>query len=250
MIIEMATGQPPWQAMFSEVTAAMFHIASTESPPDFPPNLSPEAHDFLSLCFQRYVDWCTALSHIWLSFLRNPKERPHAKTLMKHAFLQYVSMLLCLFLLANNSSSRDVTKDALVRRNSFHGPAVPPAPSTPTLVSPITPVTPISPVSPLIIINRRDKQHFNRAPSTSSPPLPISPFTLTNSPTKYKLELLPNRLLLVIFRLLPLHMQAQMRYVCKYACSSSLCLPLLTYVQTFRHSSQGRTMEIVLETFS
>lgn len=72
VIIEMATGQPPWQAQFNEVTAAMFHIASTESPPDFPPNLSPEAHDFLSLCFRR-----------------NPKERPHAKTLMKHAFLQY-----------------------------------------------------------------------------------------------------------------------------------------------------------------
>lgn len=54
VIIEMATGQPPWQDKFSEPTAAMFHIASTDQSPDFPPNLSAEAHNFLSLCFKRY----------------------------------------------------------------------------------------------------------------------------------------------------------------------------------------------------
>ena len=32
----------------------MYHIASTQQPPDMPENVSSEALSFLALCFQRY----------------------------------------------------------------------------------------------------------------------------------------------------------------------------------------------------
>lgn len=38
-VIEMATGKPPWP-QFSNPVTAMYHIAMTDSPPDFPDHLS------------------------------------------------------------------------------------------------------------------------------------------------------------------------------------------------------------------
>lgn len=54
-VIEMATGKPPWSNLYSQPVSAMFHIASSKDPPKLPDNLSPEAKDFLMLCFNRCV---------------------------------------------------------------------------------------------------------------------------------------------------------------------------------------------------
>lgn len=67
-VIEMATGKPPW-SNYAPV-AAMFQIASSKSPPPIPDSLSPEAKDFLALCFNRV-----------------PKERANATRLLKHPFV-------------------------------------------------------------------------------------------------------------------------------------------------------------------
>uniref|UniRef100_A0A7S1X2H0 Protein kinase domain-containing protein n=1 Tax=Tetraselmis chuii TaxID=63592 RepID=A0A7S1X2H0_9CHLO len=69
-VIEMATGKPPWSQHFPVPMSAMFHIASSKHPPPLPERLSPEARDFLMLCFNRV-----------------PKERPNATRLLQHPFL-------------------------------------------------------------------------------------------------------------------------------------------------------------------
>jgi len=68
-VIEMATGKPPWHE-FSSSISALFHIASSTGTPPIPSLLSDDAHDFLKL-----------------AFIRNPKERPSAATLLQHAFI-------------------------------------------------------------------------------------------------------------------------------------------------------------------
>jgi serine/threonine protein kinase len=68
-VIEMATGKPPWSNYAAPVTA-MFQIASTKEPPHFPAVLSKDAHDFLTLCFNRV-----------------PNQRPNATTLLQHPFI-------------------------------------------------------------------------------------------------------------------------------------------------------------------
>ena len=57
-VLEMATARPPWSGAgpgFGSPVAAMFHIASSRAPPPLPADLvlSPDARDFLSLCFRR-----------------------------------------------------------------------------------------------------------------------------------------------------------------------------------------------------
>jgi len=52
VLIEMATGNPPWNQFSQEVTA-MFHIAMTNDPPAVPAWLSQDAHNFLAACFNR-----------------------------------------------------------------------------------------------------------------------------------------------------------------------------------------------------
>jgi len=69
VMIEMATGKPPWN-QFSQEIAAMFHIASTTEPPVAPAWLSPEAHEFLTLCFNR-----------------DAVQRPSVEELLQHAFI-------------------------------------------------------------------------------------------------------------------------------------------------------------------
>jgi len=51
VIIEMATGLPPWGDL--PVITALFRIGSTPNIPTFPTSLSNDGHQFLSLCFQR-----------------------------------------------------------------------------------------------------------------------------------------------------------------------------------------------------
>jgi len=69
VMVEMATGKPPWN-QFSQEVAAMFHIASTTEPPVAPAWLSPEAHEFLTLCFNR-----------------DAAQRPSVEDLLQHAFI-------------------------------------------------------------------------------------------------------------------------------------------------------------------
>jgi serine/threonine protein kinase len=71
-LIEMASGRPPWAQDFTEIAAAMFHIASTAESPQLPKALSQEAHDFLSRCVKR-----------------DPKERADAATLLTHPFIRH-----------------------------------------------------------------------------------------------------------------------------------------------------------------
>lgn len=51
-VIEMATGKPPW-SNYAAPVAAMFQIASSKDPPPIPDHLSPQAKDFLLMCFNR-----------------------------------------------------------------------------------------------------------------------------------------------------------------------------------------------------
>jgi hypothetical protein len=48
----------------------MFHVAATKEPPPLPPTLSPEARDFLLLCFNRV-----------------PRDRPNATRLLRHPWM-------------------------------------------------------------------------------------------------------------------------------------------------------------------
>jgi serine/threonine protein kinase len=74
-VLEMFTGKPP----FSECTTAaavMFKIASTTEPPMFSDCISPEARDFLILCFERDQSKrptaMQLLLHPWLSDIEVP----------------------------------------------------------------------------------------------------------------------------------------------------------------------------------
>jgi len=72
-IVEMACGRPPWSQEFTELAAAMYHIASSNEIPHIPDSLSSDGHDFLLLCFRRESrersDASTLLSHV---FIRQP----------------------------------------------------------------------------------------------------------------------------------------------------------------------------------
>jgi len=68
-IIEMLTGRPPF-SQFTEATAAMFYIATTEESIPLPEAISDDAKDFLQLCF-----------------LRDHIQRPDASALLQHRFV-------------------------------------------------------------------------------------------------------------------------------------------------------------------
>lgn len=73
VVIEMFTGKPPWvngNNQNGDYVAAMFKIASASTPPPFPDSLSPEARNFLTLCFNRV-----------------PRDRPNAARLLQHPFV-------------------------------------------------------------------------------------------------------------------------------------------------------------------
>eukprot|EP00960_Hanusia_phi_P044258 756543-Hanusia_phi.AAC.1 len=68
-VLQMATGNPPFSE-FSNHIAALFHITASSEPPPIPAELSDSAKDFVSRCFTR-----------------DPKERPYARTLRRHPFI-------------------------------------------------------------------------------------------------------------------------------------------------------------------
>jgi len=72
-VLEMFTARPPWfdpSKRFQDQMSAMFYIAQAQGPPPFPDHISPEARDFLTLCFQR-----------------DPKRRPNCTRLLQHPFV-------------------------------------------------------------------------------------------------------------------------------------------------------------------
>jgi len=69
VVIEMATGKPPWSDCGTQLVA-MMRIASSTDPPAIPEILSPAGKDFLLLCFNRVA-----------------KQRPHAAELLYHPWL-------------------------------------------------------------------------------------------------------------------------------------------------------------------
>lgn len=68
-VVEMATARPPWSHIKSQMSA-MFHIANATEGPPVPDHLSPEAQDFLRLCFER-----------------RPRLRPNCGRLLRHPFV-------------------------------------------------------------------------------------------------------------------------------------------------------------------
>lgn len=50
-VIEMATGSPPWEE-YGDNMAVLFHIASTTTPPPFPPSIPRDGQNFLTLCME------------------------------------------------------------------------------------------------------------------------------------------------------------------------------------------------------
>ncbi|TMW64813.1 hypothetical protein Poli38472_008980 [Pythium oligandrum] len=76
VMIELATGRPPWENHSNPLTA-MFHIASQDALPVIPPNLSEFARSFLLLCLDK-----------------NPHSRPSAAELLSHPFLKHPSVFI------------------------------------------------------------------------------------------------------------------------------------------------------------
>ncbi|XP_058087564.1 mitogen-activated protein kinase kinase kinase NPK1-like [Magnolia sinica] len=69
IVIEMATGKPPWTQQYKEV-AALFYIGTTKSHPPIPEHLLLETKDFLLKCLQD-----------------EPSLRPSASELLQHPFV-------------------------------------------------------------------------------------------------------------------------------------------------------------------
>ncbi|KAK1322326.1 Mitogen-activated protein kinase kinase kinase 2 [Acorus calamus] len=68
-VVEMVTGRAPWPEA-TDAVAAMFRIGFSEEVPEIPEKMSEEGKEFLRRCF-----------------VRDPKQRPTAEELMKHAFV-------------------------------------------------------------------------------------------------------------------------------------------------------------------
>eukprot|EP00742_Colponemidia_sp_Colp-10_P005803 GILJ01006206.1.p1 GENE.GILJ01006206.1~~GILJ01006206.1.p1 ORF type:complete len:573 (+),score=81.34 GILJ01006206.1:77-1795(+) len=69
-VIEMVTGRPPWSDICQSNKEVLLKIASCESSPPLPDNLSADGMDFLYQCFQQ-----------------KPELRPLAVTLLSHPFV-------------------------------------------------------------------------------------------------------------------------------------------------------------------
>ena len=69
LVVEMATGKPPWHYKTNPVSVFM-HVCNTEELPRLP-DLSSEAKDFIFSCFRR-----------------EPTERPNVCKLLKHRFIK------------------------------------------------------------------------------------------------------------------------------------------------------------------
>ena len=72
VVVEMATGRPPYDEMeFANVMALMYHIVKEGTTPLIPVSLSPECQAICSMCFER-----------------DPKKRSSATALLQHSFVR------------------------------------------------------------------------------------------------------------------------------------------------------------------
>lgn len=103
--IEMSSGRPPWSNEYSEITAVMFHIASSNDIPHLPSHLdfSPEAHDFILRCLKR-----------------NPSERPSPSILLAHAFIKSLDFTFPSSMNNNNTSSTPSNGNAPSQHGDHH----------------------------------------------------------------------------------------------------------------------------------
>lgn len=69
LLVEMATGKPPWYYKNNQI-AIFMHVCNSNELPQLPPTLSPMASDFILSCFKR-----------------NPCDRPNVSKLLKHPFI-------------------------------------------------------------------------------------------------------------------------------------------------------------------
>jgi serine/threonine protein kinase len=69
LVVEMATGRPPWYYKTNQI-AVFMHVCTTDETPQLPPELSEPAKDFILSCFKR-----------------KPSERPNVYKLLKHPFI-------------------------------------------------------------------------------------------------------------------------------------------------------------------
>ncbi|KAK9937411.1 hypothetical protein M0R45_014205 [Rubus argutus] len=69
-VIEMTTGNPPWNQQFETVAAFIYCVGTTKSHPPIPEHLSSSAKNFLHECLQK-----------------EPTMRPSASELLQHPFL-------------------------------------------------------------------------------------------------------------------------------------------------------------------
>ena len=70
LLVEMATGKPPWYYKTNQIQIFM-HVCTTNEAPQLPGELSPVCKDFILSCFKR-----------------NPSERLNAHRLLNHPFLR------------------------------------------------------------------------------------------------------------------------------------------------------------------
>ena len=70
LMVEMATGKPPWYYKTNQIQIFM-HVCTTDEAPQLPEELSPVCKDFILSCFKR-----------------NPSERLNAHRLLIHPFLK------------------------------------------------------------------------------------------------------------------------------------------------------------------
>ena len=69
LVLEMATGKPPWYYKTNQI-AVFMHVCTTDESPHLPPELSDIAKDFILSCFKR-----------------KPSDRPNVCKLLRHPFI-------------------------------------------------------------------------------------------------------------------------------------------------------------------
>lgn len=69
LMVEMATGKPPWYYKTNHIAVVM-HVCRTTDTPQIPEDFSASAVDFIQSCFRR-----------------NPTDRPNASKLLNHPFI-------------------------------------------------------------------------------------------------------------------------------------------------------------------
>ena len=76
LVVEMATGKPPWYYKTNQI-AVFMHVCTTDEAPHLPPELSEAAKDFILSCFKRKPserpNVCKLLKHPFISSLRSPQ---------------------------------------------------------------------------------------------------------------------------------------------------------------------------------